>query len=173
MLVVQLVHHRNELLEVDLTVIVCIDPADDLVPDGLVGGGVLAEHVGDFGCVDRTAAIFIEKLECCTHILLVHNLVLVDCGSAPLGKVDGARAVGVSVVEDGVGALFDGARILLRVQLEVRVDELGALDQTVAVLIELGEGLAHLGVLLLRGQVRSQIGHSRLDHLRIALYKGK
>ena len=52
MLVGQLVHHRDELLEVDLTVIVRIDLADDLVPDGLVGGGVLAEYVGDFGCVD-------------------------------------------------------------------------------------------------------------------------
>ena len=72
-----------------------------------------------------------------------------------------------------MGAFLDCARILLRVKFEVRVHELAALDQTVTVLIELGESLAHLSVLLLRGQVRSQVSHSRLDHLRIALYKGK
>lgn len=52
MLVGQLVHHCDELLEIDLTVTVRIDLADDLVPDGLVGGGVLAKHAGDFGCFD-------------------------------------------------------------------------------------------------------------------------
>ena len=52
MLVGKLVHHRDELLEVDLTVTVRVDLTDDLVPDGLVGGGILAENVGDFRCVD-------------------------------------------------------------------------------------------------------------------------
>ena len=52
MLVGQLVHHGDELLEVDLAVAVGVYLADDLVPDGLVGGGILAENVGDFRCVD-------------------------------------------------------------------------------------------------------------------------
>lgn len=52
MLVGQLVHHCDELLEVDLTVTVRVDLADNLFPDGLVGGGVLAKDVCDFGCVD-------------------------------------------------------------------------------------------------------------------------
>ena len=84
-------------------------------------------------------------------------------------KMKKCTVISIQLAEHLVSALLDGAWVLAWVQLQVRVYELGALDQAITVLIELGESLAHLVFLLLGGQVRGQVRHRRLDHLRVAL----
>lgn len=135
----QLFEHDFEFLEVDLAVAVDVDLGDDVRPHPLLLLYVVAQNRGDFLRLNRPAPVFIEQLESSEHVGLAEQLDLVDGGGAPLAEIDLAAAIDVSLVEDLVGAVVDLGLVKLGVQRAVGLEELGALDQAVTVLVELVE----------------------------------
>ena len=89
-----------ELVEVNHAIAVAVYFSDDLLPDAIIRVDVVAEDRSNLSGLDGTTAISVEEGEGCAHVLLVEQLVLVNSGCAPLGKVDSATIVGVSLLED-------------------------------------------------------------------------
>lgn len=129
----------------------------------------MAEDRRDFLRLNRAAAISIEQSEGSPHVLLVEQRVLVDCGRAPLAKIDRAAVVCVRVHENLNRALIDNFLRQLWVQLPVAIDELLLLDETVSVLVPLVEGLPELDLLLLGREVPSHESQRRLLKLAFVL----
>ena len=92
--------HGLELVKVNHAIAVAVYFSDDLLPDAVIRVDVMAEDRSDLSGLDGTTAISVEESEGCAHVLLVEQLVLVNSGCAPLGKVNSATIVCVSLLED-------------------------------------------------------------------------
>ena len=89
-----------ELVKVNHAIAVAVYFSDDLLPDAVIRVDVMAEDRSDLSGLDGTTAISVEESEGCAHVLLVEQLVLVNSGCAPLGEVNSATIVRVSLHED-------------------------------------------------------------------------
>jgi len=158
-----------KLGEINFAVTVRVDLLHDLLPDPVCTLHAFAQDLSDFGRLDRATPVLIKEREGCSHVLFVDQLVLVDRGGAPLCEVDSTAAVHIRLVENCARPFFHSGFVLLRIQLDVGVEEFGLLDLTVAVFIELSERLPELFYLLLRRKVAGHEGECRLLHLALAL----
>ena len=130
----------------------------------------MAENGSDLLRLDRTTAIFVKEPEGSEHVRLAKQLMLVDGCSAPLTEVDLPAPVDISLVEDLVGSEVNDLLVHVWVQRAVSLEELLALDQTVAILVELVKRVAELELLLFSGEMTGHKGQSRLLKLRLNLY---
>ena len=165
--------HALELFEFNLTIAVRVNFPDDLFPDALICSGVLAKDLGDLMCGNLAAVVLVKEFEGSPHVTLIHSLCRIDGSRAPFSEVDATAVIGVGLAKDLDSALFNSNWVLFFIQLLVSVDKFVLLDQAITVLVELGESLLHLRVLLLCGEMAGQVGQRSLDHLRVTLDAAK
>ena len=169
----QPLHHISEFFEVNLAVSVEVDLGNDFFPDIFFLLDVAAEDFSNFARINGAATVFIKKTEGRFQVRIVEQVVLINCGRAPLIKVDSAATVSVCFTENLLCSLLDSFRIVgfTRVKLLVRGNKFVSLNQTVPVFVELKERLPELVLLALGRQVAADEGQSCLFQLAFVLNK--
>mmetsp|Transcript_10311 Transcript_10311/g.27997 ORF Transcript_10311/g.27997 Transcript_10311/m.27997 type:complete len:282 (+) Transcript_10311:83-928(+) len=140
-------HHRHELLEVDLAVAVLIHILHELgdVPHGDGGHVAVAEDQRYLLLADPAVAVAVKDAEGGPADVLLQVHLPVQGGGQELGVVYHAGAVGVHLLED----LLQVWGNVIEARFGHAVPELRGGQQTVAVVVERGEGVSqdlNLGV---------------------------
>lgn len=158
----KLLKHDLKLFKVNLAIPVDINFGDYVLPDLLLLTDVVTEDGCDFLRLDRATSVFVEQFEGSKHVRLAQEFNLVDCSRAPLAEIDLSTSINVSLIENFICAFIYFYSVELGVQGTVGFEELISLDQTVAILIKLVEGIAQFLLLLLGCKMT---GHERQGRL--------
>ena len=149
----QLPEHLDEFVEGDLTVAIHVDLLDNILPDLLRICHVVAQNGCDFSGVDCATAVLVEEAERGTQVRLIQQLGLVDGRCTPFTEVYSAASIDIRLFKFFLGALINLILRVIRIQDAIRPLKLFKLDQSIAIGIELVEGISHGALLLLRGQM--------------------
>ena len=165
---IELLHHVDELLEVNLAVAIFVNLTNDLV-DGFLAEAVVTakfENLADLVLGDAAGVVLVEHSEGSLQFLLRRNGVLVHGGNHELGVVDETTAVGVDGIEHSLDFLVGHD---LSVVLEVSFLDLLDGEFTVSVLVEGLEDLGEVVAFALVKELGSDESEGSLLHGGVAL----
>lgn len=161
----QLIHHLLELWKADLAVSIQVHLSDHVFEHFIVLAlASTSKDVTHFLKRYRAIPVLIKHIEGCPHPVLIQHLLLIHGSRTPFRKLNRAIGINIGNFEYALGLLLSVGHA----HLDKPLHKLLSIENTIEVLVNRLEDLAHLLLLLVADQMHRDERQRCLLHLQLA-----